>query len=234
MSKVQHSELMEPVRYQPKPFLSFLSDDQVARLTARGNRRKFADGQFIHSRGDRDPGLSIIETGAARTGIYGTDGEFIITSFLGPGHSFGEFTVFTDIPLSHDVSAVGPTTIIRIPSQAFLELGETEPAFLNALMRATLMRSHILLEMLHAIRMLPLVPRVAKFLLILTPPPPAKPKVRFKQSDLAATIGLSRASMNRALTELEALGLIERRYGAIEVRSVDELLAWSRQTSGER
>lgn len=224
---------MDLFRYRPKPFLSFLSDDQVARLKAAGQRRKLTDGQYIHSRGDTDPGISIIESGAARAGIYGTDGEFILTSFLGAGHSFGEFTVFTELPLSHDISAVGPTTVIRIPSRTFLELGEVEPAILMALMRATLMRSHILLEMLHAIRILPLVPRVAKFLLILTPPPPAKPKVRFKQSDLAATIGLSRASLNRALTDLDQLGLIERRYGSIEVRNIDDLLAWLRQESGE-
>lgn len=224
---------MDLFRYRPKPFMSFLTDDQAARLKAAGQRRKLTDGQYIHSRGDSDPGISIIESGAARAGIYGTDGEFILTSFLGAGHSFGEFTVFTELPLSHDISAVGPTTVIRIPSRTFLELGEAEPAFLLALMRATLMRSHILLEMLHAIRILPLVPRVAKFLLILTPPPPAKPKVRFKQSDLAATIGLSRASLNRALTDLEQLGLIERRYGAIEVGSIDALLVWLRQESGE-
>ena len=230
---MQHSAAMDLFRYRPKPFMSFLTDDQAARLKAAGQRRKLTDGQYIHSRGDSDPGISIIESGAARAGIYGTDGEFILTSFLGAGHSFGEFTVFTELPLSHDISAVGPTTVIRIPSRTFLELGEAEPAILLALMRATLMRSHILLEMLHAIRILPLVPRVAKFLLILTPPPPAKPKVRFKQSDLAATIGLSRASLNRALTDLEQLGLIERRYGAIEVRSIDALLAWLRQESGE-
>ncbi len=224
---------MDLFRYRPKPFMSFLTNDQAARLKAAGQRRKLTDGQYIHSRGDSDPGISIIESGAARAGIYGTDGEFILTSFLGAGHSFGEFTVFTELPLSHDISAVGPTTVIRIPSRTFLELGEAEPAFLLALMRATLMRSHILLEMLHAIRILPLVPRVAKFLLILTPPPPAKPKVRFKQSDLAATIGLSRASLNRALTDLEQLGLIERRYGAIEVRSIDALVVWLRQESGE-
>lgn len=224
---------MDLFRYRPKPFLSFLSDDQSVRLKATGQRRKLADGQYIHSRGDTDPGISIIESGAARAGIFGADGEFILTSFLGAGHSFGEFTVFTELPLSHDVSAVGPTTVIRIPSTTFLALSADEPAFLMALMRATLMRSHILLEMLHAIRILPLVPRVAKFLLILTPPPPAKPKVRFKQSDLAATIGLSRASLNRALTELERLGLIERRYGAIEVRTIDDLLAWLKQESGE-
>lgn len=224
---------MDLFRYRPKPFMSFLTEDQAIRLKAAGQRRKLTDGQYIHSRGDTDPGISIIESGAARAGIYGTDGEFILTSFLGAGHSFGEFTVFTELPLSHDISAVGPTTVLRIPSRTFLDLGEDEPAILMALMRATLMRSHILLEMLHAIRILPLVPRVAKFLLILTPPPPAKPRVRFKQADLAATIGLSRASLNRALTDLEQLGLIERRYGSIEVRNIDDLLAWLRQESGE-
>jgi CRP/FNR family transcriptional regulator, cyclic AMP receptor protein len=224
---------MDMFRYRPKPFLSFLSDEQVALLQSAGQRRRLTDGQYIHSRGDTDPGISIIERGAARAGIYGADGEFILTSFLGAGHSFGEFTVFTDLPLSHDISAVGPTTVIRIPSRTFLELGQAEPAFLMALMRATLMRSHILLEMLHAIRILPLVPRVAKFLLILTPPPPASPKVHFRQSDLAATIGLSRASLNRALTNLEQLGLIVRRYGSIEVCSIDKLLVWLRHESGE-
>lgn len=224
---------MDFLRYTPTPFLGFLTDDQVARLKKAGHRRTLNDGQFIHSRGDTDPGISIIESGAAKAGIYGTDGEFILTSFLGPGHSFGEFTVFTQIPLSHDVSAVGPTSVIRIPSRTFLELGEAEPAYLSALMRATLMRSHILLEMLHAVRILPLVPRVAKFLLILTPPPPAKPRLRFKQTDLAATIGLSRASMNRALGELEDLGFIERNYNFIEVLRLHEMHQWLQAEVGD-
>jgi CRP/FNR family transcriptional regulator, cyclic AMP receptor protein len=217
---------MDLSRYTPTPFLSFLTDDQVDRLKMAGNRRTLSDGQFIHSRGDTDPGISVIESGAAKAGIYGTDGEFILTSFLGPGHSFGEFTVFTEIPLSHDVSAVGQTSVVRIPSRTFLELGEAEPAYLSALMRATLMRSHILLEMLHAVRILPLVPRVAKFLLILAPPPPAKPRLRFKQTDLAATIGLSRASMNRALSELEELGFVDRNYNSIELPRIRQMHEW--------
>ena len=224
---------MDLARFRPKPFLSFLTDGQIDRLKATGTRRLLSDGQFIHRRGDTDPGISIIEKGAARAGIYGTDGEFILTSLLGRGHSFGEFTVFSEIPLSHDISAVGETSVIRIPTERFLALGEAEPAYLTALMRATLMRSHILLEMLHAIRILPLLPRVAKFLLILAPPPPARPRIRFRQTDLAATIGLSRASMNRALTELEEMRLIERGYGHIEIRNVDTLLAWLTREVGD-
>lgn len=223
---MRHSEAMDLSRFRPRPFFDFLSEAQISHLKEEGTRRHLSDGQFIHSRGDTDAGISIIEKGAARAGIYGAEGEFILTSFLGAGHSFGEFTVFTEIPLSHDISAVGPTTIIRISAPKFLQLGQTEPAYLSALMRATLMRSHVLLEMLHAIRILPLVPRVAKFLLILAPPTAKSPKVRFKQLDLAATIGLSRASMDRALRQLEELGLIVRRYGAIEICSVEALFDW--------
>ncbi|MFN3610194.1 MAG: Crp/Fnr family transcriptional regulator, partial [Hyphomonas sp.] len=161
------------------------------------------------------------------------DGGFILTSFIGPGHSFGEFTVFTDLPLSHDISAVGPTTLINIPGQKFLDLCEAEPAYLAALLRATLLRSHVLIEMLHALRLLPLVPRVAKYLLIMAPHKSSKAKLHFRQTDFAATLGLSRASMNRALSELEDLGLIRRSYGCVEICSVPGLSRWLEHAVGD-
>ena len=230
---MQHSVLMDISRHRPRPFLDFLSQDQVALLKERGHHRSLSDGQFIHSRGDSEPGISVIEKGAARAGIYGPDGGFILTSFIGPGHSFGEFTVFTDLPLSHDISAVGPTTLINIPAQKFLDLCDTEPAYLAALLRATLLRSHILIEMLHALRLLPLVPRVAKYLLIMAPDRSTQAKLHFRQTDFAATLGLSRASMNRALSELEALGLIRRSYGYVKICSVPGLSRWLEHAVGD-
>lgn len=224
---------MDISRHRPKPFLEFLSPDQIALLQSAGRRRTLSDGQFIHSRGDGEPGISVIEKGAAKAGIYGPDGGFILTSFIGAGHSFGEFTVFTDLPLSHDISAVGPTTLINIPAKVFLKLCDREPAFLSALLRATLLRSHVLIEMLHALRLLALVPRVAKYLLIMAPLNGVNAKLRFRQSDLAATLGLSRASMNRALAELESLKLVRRYYGHIEICSAAALSVWLEKTVGD-
>ena len=224
---------MDLSKHRPKPFLDFLNPYQIALLKATGCIRSLSDGQFIHSRGDGEPGISVIEKGAARAGIYGPDGGFILTSFIGAGHSFGEFTVFTDLPLSHDISAVGSTRLINIPAQSFLDLCETEPAFLGALLRATLLRSHVLIEMLHALRLLPLVPRVAKYLLIMAPTTGANSRLHFRQSDLAATLGLSRASMNRALSELERLNLVRRDYGYLEICSVPELSVWLEKTVGD-
>lgn len=230
---MRHLYSMDLSRHRPKPFLDFLSESQIARLKANGHRQSLVDGQFIHSRGDTEPGISVIEKGATRAGIYAQDGGFILTSFIGPGHSFGEFTVFTDLPLSHDISAVGPTTLINIPAQRFLELCDAEPAYLSALLKATLLRSHVLIEMLHALRLLPLVPRVAKYLLIMAPFKSTNARLHFRQTDFAATLGLSRASMNRALAELEDLGLIRRSYGSVEITSVHELSVWLEQTVGD-
>ena len=96
-----------------------------------------------------------------------------------------------------------------------------------------MLRSHILIEMLHALRLLPLVPRVAKYLLIMAPSEGVNKRLSFRQSDLAATLGLSRASMNRALAELEGLNLIRRDYGFIEICSVAALSSWLEKMVGD-
>lgn len=213
-------------QFQATPFMDLLSPVQAKRLLEEGHRRTLSNGQFVHSRGDEHPGISVIEEGAAQAGIYGLDGSFILTSYIGPGHTFGEFTVFTNLPRTHDISAVGRTTIREIPAARFLSICAEDPTYLKVLLQTTLMRSHLVLEMLHAVRSLPLLPRVAKYLLILAPGGPAAPVLRFRQSDLASTLGLSRASMNRALATLEEEALIERGYGQIQIRDRERLAQW--------
>ena len=233
MSKMRHFKMSEFAQYRAKPFLDFLSPEQIATLRAIGHLQNYSNGRFIQSRGDADTGLSIVQSGAAQAGIYSSDGGFVLTSFLGPGQTFGEFTVFTDLPRTHDLAAIGPTQILHIPAARFLSLCDEDPSYLFAMTRATLMRSYIALEMLHALRILPLVPRVAKYLLILSPDLPANPDVKFRQSDLAATLGVSRASMNRALSDLEDLGLITRKYAAIGINSIAGLSEWLEASLGE-
>ncbi|MEM9572976.1 MAG: Crp/Fnr family transcriptional regulator [Pseudomonadota bacterium] len=230
---MRHFEMTDLANFRAKPFLEFLSREQIATLRDVGHLRQYTSGQFIQSRGDAESGIAIVETGAAQAGIYSSDGGFILTSFLGPGQTFGEFTVFTDLPRTHDLAASGPTQLLHISGKRFLQLCEAEPAYLFALTRATLLRSYIALEMLHAVRILPLLPRVAKYLLILTPELPAEPRLKLRQSDLAATLGLSRASLNRALSDLETLGLISRGYASIRIECKSALNDWLEAHIGE-
>ena len=229
MSKMRHLGMFDFAQFQSTPYLELLPEDCVAQLRSIGHRRFFTDGQFIHSRGDENPGISILEEGAAQAGIYSVDGSFVLTSYIGPGHTFGDFTVFTNLPRTHDISAVGPTTILEIPSPRFKSLCLNEPLYMQALLQTTLMRSHLVLEMLHAVRSLPLLERVAKFLLILAPSGAGVPKLRFRQSDLASTLGVSRASMNRALAKLASESLIGRGYGHVLILDRNNLATWLNQ-----
>ncbi len=212
--------------FQATPYLNLLPRECVEQLRSVGHRRSFSDGQFVHSRGDENPGISIIEDGAAQAGIYSADGSFVLTSYIGPGHTFGDFTVFTNLPRTHDISAVGPTTILEVPAARFKALCREDPQYMQALVQTTLMRSHLVLEMLHAVRSLPLLERVAKFLLILAPAGTSVPKLKFRQSDLASTLGVSRATMNAALAKLEISDLVERGYGHVVIHDRSALAKW--------
>lgn len=233
MSNMRHSYMSDLPGFRVRPFLSALSAEMIARLSDAGFRRKFRNGQLVHNRGDTLRGISIIEAGGAQVGIYGSDGTFILTSYLGQGHTFGEFTVFTDLPRTHDVSAVGETTLLQVPANRFLALCDEEPAYQRALLVTSLMRSHRLLEMLDAIQRLPLLERTAKFLLLLSPEETSSPLLRFRQSDLASSLGVSRASLNRALGQLSSLKLIEQGYSQLRINDRNTLQHWlSIRTSG--
>ncbi len=226
MSNMRHSCMSDLPGFRVTPFLSALSADMIARLSDAGFRRKFRDGQLVHSRGDTLRGISIIETGGAQVGIYGPDGTFILTSYLGHGHTFGEFTVFTELPRTHDVSAVGETTLLQISASRFLAICDEEPAYQRALLVTSLVRAHRLLEMLDALQRLPLLERTAKFLLLLSPENTTSPLLRFRQSDLASSLGVSRASLNRALGELSTLKLIEPGYSQLQIIDRETLQSW--------
>ena len=94
---------MDLLRVNTPNFLSQLSSPIVEQLKAAGRLVNYEDGQLIHSRGAAAPGISIVAKGVAHVGVYGMDGKFVMTAILGEGECFGEFTLFTELPRTHDV-----------------------------------------------------------------------------------------------------------------------------------
>lgn len=224
--------MLDLLKISVAPFLELLSEPVADRIRLASTLVKYADGQLIHSRGAQKPGLSIIASGSARMGIYGIDGSFVITATLGIGETFGEFTLFTDLPRTHDVFAEGKTEIYQLSGNSFNTIYEQEPEIARALLKTTLSRTHLLLEMLDSIRRLPIREQTARILLSMTQPASTSDTLKCLQSDLAFTLGVSRVSLNRALGNLTELGLIRLGYGQIEVPSVPRLRAWVNQQCG--
>lgn len=195
-------------------------------LQSAGVPMRYADGQLIHERGDAKPGLSIVRSGAVRMGNVGRDGNYMATALLGPGQTFGEFTLFADLPRTHDAEAVGDTVVDQVSRRRFEQVMDDHPELRRRLLSSLASRLHQALEFIDDVRRLPLNVRVAKMLAVMGRTEREPVKLVVKQSQLAETMGVSRVSMGKVLEELEAQSLIKRGYGSIDIPDRQRLQDW--------
>lgn len=216
----------DPLHLNCPAFLHLLKPQTAALVKQAGSLMHYQDGQLIHSRGADKPGLSIVESGAVFAGITDASGKQLIVGVLGQGQCFGEFTLFTSLVRTHDVTAVGETQVYQIPSTAFMALFEQHSDIAKAMLEATLYRLHIMLESMDAIRRLPVLERCAKLLLIISYTANMHINIPVKQEELANTVGVSRVSMGKALQTLQKQGLIQLGYGALHIPDRNKLVSW--------
>jgi len=226
LKNIHFKNMLDLVQLNAPAFMDLLPPEVAKKVRRDSTLVKYTDGQFIQSRGDSKPGISIVRSGAANAGIIGMDGSVSMTTLLGPGQSFGEFTIFTELPRTHDVTAVGETEIYQMTATRFTRLYDNEPQLSRALLKTALMRSHILLEMLDAIRRLPIRERAARILQSMSHTAGNPNKLECRQSELAYTLGVSRISLNRGLKQLAELKLIELGYGEIRIPRPALLSDW--------
>ena len=212
--------------------MSLLPASLKDKLRAAARLIAYEDGQLIHNRGDQKPGLSIVKSGAARIGVFGEDGSFLTVAILGEGQSFGEHTLFADLPRTHDATAIGSSEVYQIQGPAFMRLFDAEPAIARALLVVALRRSHALAQNIDDMRRLSLPARTAKYLLSMAAEDAPRAQVACKQSELAFALGVSRVSLGKALKKLETLGLISLGYGRIDIPSRGALAAWIEREAG--
>jgi CRP/FNR family cyclic AMP-dependent transcriptional regulator len=218
--------LLNLLKINTPAFVELLSKSVAEQLVNASVLVKYSDRQLIHTRGSLRPGLSIVRKGAAHVGVNGIDGTFVMAAALGPGECFGEFTLFTDLPRTHDVSSIGESEIYQLSKPRFDKLYQREPSISRALLNTTLTRTHILLEMLDAIRRLPILERTAKVLLSISYTLGGSNTLYSRQDELAYTLGVTRVSLGKALKELRRLGLIEVGYAKIVIPDHSSLNDW--------
>jgi CRP/FNR family transcriptional regulator, cyclic AMP receptor protein len=196
------------------------------RLSAAANRVRYKDGELIHGRGDANPGLSIVCEGAVQFGNPGADGSYVTTSIMGPGHYFGEATLFAALPRTHDAVAVGAAVVEQIEKKKFDRIFDEEPELARLLLIATTQRLYSMLEFMDDLRRLPLSVRAAKLIAIMARSSKDPKSVKCNQSDLAFTLGVSRVSIGKTLARLQKEGLIKCGYGQIGIPDKVALSAW--------
>lgn len=219
--------MMHPIIDFNVPALSdLLSDAELSDLLRSARPIHYSDGQLIHMRGDARPGLSVIREGSVALGTIGVDGSERIISILGPNQSFGEFTLFADLPRTHDATAIGETIVEQISRPVFEAFIAQHPRVLTSMLTATTQRLHGAVEFIEDLRRLPSDVHIAKWLASVTRSENRQKRIAIKQSQIGRTLGLSRVSVNKALKSLEARKLIATGYGYIEIIDLNALENW--------
>ena len=194
-----------------------------AHLVRTSRERAFADGQIIQQRGDPADGFWLIEEGAVRVGQFLPDGEFRAVALLGAGDSYGELAVFSGKPRIVDAVSRGDSRLRLIAAKPFLEALSNYPASTRALLGALSEQLQDTLSLVAGLRHGTNPARLAGILATMAGEEGGTASITITQQELADLLGVTRATANAALKELQQRGLVECGYGSVRVPDRDRL-----------
>jgi CRP/FNR family transcriptional regulator, cyclic AMP receptor protein len=209
-----------------------LSPEILRALEESSRVRHFPKGQIVCSEGDPGDSLIVLEEGQAKVCRFTFEGQEIVLSLVNAPVAFGELSLIDGAPRSATIVATTPVAVRLIERTKFNDLLEREPELARGLLHALARMVRATNERLVDLQTLDVPGRVAKWLLALStlqsPIEGVAIPFTISQSDLAAELGATRVSVNRALKTFERRGIIKLERDRIVLRDPDSLRGYIR------
>lgn len=203
------------------------ADDAVLRgLAERAFRRRLRDGQILFTEGEPSDHLFVIRSGRVRIVARSPQGGELVLAVLTPGDVIGELSVIDEGPRSATAEALGDVELLAVAAGDVRTLLERQPALLMAAATELAATVRRLTGSASDLVFLDLARRLAKLLLAEARPGPdgaLSMDTGMSQTGLAARLGVTRQTLNRALTGLIRRGWIEARGTEFVLRQPDAL-----------
>jgi CRP/FNR family cyclic AMP-dependent transcriptional regulator len=192
------------------PLFAGLPSSLLDQLAVAGRVRRYAAGQVLFSEGDPGDSLVVLENGQLRVSRFTPAGQEAVLAVIEAPAALGELALLDGNPRDATVTAQRAVTVRLVPRSAFQALVRSEPAFVEGLL-ATLAGWVRLANARHADLVGLDVPgRLAKWLLARAERDGNREfAIGRTQGELAAELGTTRSTLNRALQEFASLGYIE-------------------------
>lgn len=220
---------MDVLDFGLKPLSGYLSEAVMQAVSSRSQRRRFADGETLHARGDERTRLCIVVSGKVRFGRFQHDGSFKLLSMMGPGAHYGDVALQRRA-FTQTVHSIGSSEIEVIDPASLETLLQEQPELAIALWRCNTARLNAVLELYDDARTLTVTARLAKAIYIHAGRGELAKGVACLQSDLADLLGVSKVAIGKAMRDLEKAGLVKSGYRQIIVPNKLKLKAWLRNT----
>lgn len=191
-----------------------LAPNELDAVARAAETREFARDETIFAMQEPGDGLYVIASGRVKVVVSTTGGKEFILATLGPGQFFGEMALLDDEPRSATVVAQLPTTVYRIRRDDFQRLLETQPSIARKLLRELSQRLRRANAQMESLATLDVVGRMARYFIDI-----ARQHGQIlgngwvavrrpTHQDIANSIGTSRETVTRLMTELEERGLV--------------------------
>jgi len=209
-----------------------LSDGLRQAILARARVQRVAAGTRITQRGDAGGQWVGVARGAVRLGNALPDGRIFTLDFIAPGQWFGDIALVDDRLEDLDMVAHVPSTLLIVAKADMQELMALSVEFRDALLQLNCQRLRRMVRRCEERHALSLPQRLARQVLRLARRfgRPAATGVRVdlavSQGDLASMVGGSRQRVNRALRQMQRLGILQlgpQRLLVLDVGGLDDM-----------
>ncbi len=192
--------------------------------------RTIRRGQVLFTADDPSDYLYLIRSGRVRVVVRSPRGDELVLNVLGPGDSLGELSMLDGQPRSAGAEAVEDCQLIAIPAREVRALLDSDPAALRAVALALAAAMRRLSGTAADLVFLDLPRRLAKLILADAKPRPggtAESALAMSQSGVAAQLGVTRQSLNRALSALTQRGWITVDGQRVVIHDLDALIRYA-------
>ena len=212
---------------QEVPLLNELTDDEMARIAAAAEPRRYLRSDLIFSEGDEPDRLCVVTSGRIAISKRSVDGRESMVALMERGDVFGEMGLFDGSGRSAEARALEPSELIEVHYAPLKDVYESRPALLwgvVALLAGRLrttdaaLADSVFLDMTGrtAKRLLKLAGNNDEFALPIT------------QEELAGMVGASRERVNKAIASFVRLRWIEQQDRRYRITNREELERRSR------
>lgn len=212
-------------------FFADWSGPQLDRLAAASHVRSYRDGEIVLQLGVKSDHLAAIVKGSLLAQRSLKNGRTVVSGYLMEGQVTGHIAALDGDPPAFDAIANGPTDIILIPNAVFMEIVSSDPVRLKSIIQSLCRRTRldyeaIVLRTGNSVRV-----QIAKLVgywargMQTVDGGQVEGDIGVKQHQIAAQLGCTRQTVNRAIAQMVDEGILTQSYGQVRIRDVGKLNA---------
>lgn len=194
--------------------------EHIAAIVAATRVLHVAPGHLLVTQGQALNGIYVIAVGSVEVASMHVDGRLFVRRYAGPGMLFGLISVLDGEGSPYSYTAQGPTTVLLIPKDTFLDVLSRHPEMWASVARFVARFQRIALSTIDEHMFVTPQVRLARTLLSLVSGQGNQRgalMISITQDSLAGLLGVSRQTVSKELKELERGGRIRVSYGKIEL-----------------